>query len=510
MPSRFKVLLLSLLAGIIYPLGFAPFAWWPLSIVSVALIFHLWSRADRTTALWSAGIYGVGVYGTGVSWVYVSMVNFGNMVPAMAVIAVILFALFLSLYFVVPVFFYTLISSRVSERHRVTILLPILWVVFEWLRGTLFTGFAWLYLGYTAVDTWFAAWATVAGVCAVSMLLAGIAGQLCYVWQAGKPAYIRSILLLAGLAAVSWGLNSVRWVEQSGEALNVTMIQADIPLAEKWQPENRNSLMQTYLAASRAVENADLIVWPEAAIPMVLDRVPTPYIKDLRGLSSSLVFGVVERKVDASNVHLYNSLAVIDAQAGDEEPLQTYKKRHLVPFGEFFPLKPLLGWIFDTFNIPMSDFSSGGETQGNVSVNGINMVPTICYEDAYPEDWRRQIADSQIILNISEDAWFGDSLAPHQRLQMARMRAIEFQRSVVRSSNSGLSTIIDERGNIDAISPQFQPAIFSSPVFPMQGETPYAKYGQWPLWLWIVLMIGFVMLQSRNGIDERGASPRLP
>jgi apolipoprotein N-acyltransferase len=496
MLSRHKTLALSAFAGVLYPLGFAPFSWWPLSVLSVALVFHLWSRADRATALWSAGIYGLCVYGVGVSWVYVSMVNFGNMLPVMAVFAVILFALVLTLYFIAPIFLYTLLAPGVCTRHRVTILLPILWVVFEWLRGILFTGFAWLYLGYTGVDTWVSGWATIAGVSAVSFVFACVAGQLVYVYQAGKAAYVRSIVAVLILVAISWGLQSLRWVEQSGEALNISLVQANISLAEKWQPESRESLMQTYLAASRAIHKADLIVWPEASLPMILDEVPNSYLSDLRNLNASLVFGVVEREIANSRVNLYNSLVVVNAQNDSSQPLQTYKKRHLVPFGEFFPLKPLLGWIFSTFDIPMADFTSGGYMQGNVLVNGVKMLPTICYEDAYPEDWRRQIADAGVILNISEDAWFGDSLAPHQRLQMARMRAIEFQRPVIRASNSGLSTVIDARGQIDAISPQFEPDIFSSQVIPMQGETPYTSFGQWPLWLWMTLCVLFMLLRK--------------
>ncbi len=453
---------------------------------------------NRVQALWSAGIYGMGVYGVGVSWVYVSMVNFGNMLPPMAVIAVILFALFLSLYFIVPVFIFTWLAPGLSQGFRLTVLLPVLWVSFEWLRGTLFTGFAWLYLGYTGVDTWFSAWATISGVSAVSLIFAFLAGLLAYIYRYRGAVYLKSALLVLVLVLVSWGLHSVRWTERSGEPFNVTIIQADISLSEKWQPENRENIMQTYLAASRAIEEADLIVWPEAALPMLLDRVPASYLGDLRALETSLVFGAVERDIEQRKERVFNSLVVMDQQQAIDEPLQSYKKRHLVPFGEFFPLKPLLGWIFETFEIPMSDFTSGGSRQGNISVNGVRMVPTICYEDAYPEDWRRQIADSHMIINISEDAWFGDSLAPHQRLQMARMRAIEFQRPVIRASNSGLSTVIDEHGDIDAISPQFQPAIFSSSVFPVQGETPYTKYGQWPLWLGMLVALGFVFSGRRR------------
>ena len=502
MKAGFKTPTLSFFAGAIYPLGFAPFPWWPITILSVAIIFHLWTRADRATALWSAGFYGMGVYGVGVSWVYVSMVNFGNMQPVMAVVAVLLFALFLSLYFIVPVFIYTLLAPRVSERHRLTILLPVLWVTFEWLRGTLFTGFAWLYLGYTVVDTWFSGWATIAGVSAVSFVLAYLAGLAAYIFQArretGKAVYGRGVFGVLILVVISWGLYSIRWAEQSGEPLDVALIQADIPLAEKWRPENRENLKQTYLSASRAIKKADLIVWPEAALPMILDQISKPYLSDLQSLKPALVFGVVERDYDGRDVNLFNSLAVMNKQAATPDQLQTYRKRHLVPFGEFFPLKPLLGWLFDTFDIPMSDFTSGGSAQGNLSIKGLSVVPTICYEDAYPEDWRKQISDSHMILNISEDAWFGDSLAPHQRLQMARMRAIEFQRPVIRVSNSGLSTVIDERGEVGAISPQFKPALFNATVFPMQGETPYTNFGQWPLWLWMVICLGFMIIKNNN------------
>ena len=252
--------------------------------------------------------------------------------------------------------------------------------------------------------------------------------------------------------------------------------------------------MQTYLAASRAIIETDLIVWPEAALPMALGDLPERYLAQLRDLDASLVFGVIERE-QASHA-VYNSLVALNQDA--PETMQAYRKRHLVPFGEFFPFKPVLGWLLETLQIPMSDFTAGAAGQGNVRINGMNMVPTICYEDAYPEDWRHQVADAQAIINIREDAWFGDSLAPHQRLQMARMRALEFQRPLIRVSNSGLSTVIDDRGQVDAVSPQFQPALFTTPVFPMQGETPYARFGRALLWAWILVCLAFSVWRARR------------
>lgn len=495
-----KIYLLSLLAGAIYPLGFAPFGWWPLSILSVALMFGIWYRSDRRRAVWSALLYGMSLYSVGVSWVYVSMVNFGNMVPAMAVIAVLLFSLLSTVYTVIPVYLYKRFAADVPDTVALVWVLPALWVVFEYLRGTLFTGFAWLFLGYISVDTWFSGWGPVAGVLSASYILALIAGLLALMalrikQQSGSVHRIwLPAAVIAGLTILSFILQGQRWTEQIGEPLDVTMIQADVPLSEKWKPEKRKDLMDMYLAASRAVDDADLIVWPEAALPMLVDQIPRNYLKELADLPGTLAFGVVQR----DGRQIYNGLAILDDENPNVENMQIYQKRHLVPFGEFFPLKSVLGWLFESLDIPMSDFSRGSATQGNLKVGDLQLVPTICYEDAYPEDWRRQVVDAGAILNISEDAWFGDSFGPHQRLEMARMRAIEFQRPVIRVSNSGLSTIIDDRGDIDVVSPQFQPALFRAPVFPMQGETPYMRYGQWPLWVWLAMSLLFGLRLGRR------------
>lgn len=485
-----------------YPLGFAPFGYWPISILSVAIIFLIWSASARRVVLWSALLYGLSLYGVGVSWIYVSMVNFGNMAPPMAVLAVILFALILTAFTLVAAYIYSVFAQWFSSRLRLTLLLPALWVFFEYLRGTLFTGFAWLYLGYTSVDTWFSAWGPLAGVLSASYVFALIAALLALIWRRWQDKGV-SLLAIKGplaiitfLAIFSWALQSQRWTEQSGPALEVTLVQADISLADKWKPEKRQYLMQTYLEASKAAGQADLVVWPEAALPMLLDQVPQAYLDALNELPGALAFGVIQRSED--HAQLYNGLAVLDAEPSSQAQIQIYRKRHLVPFGEFFPFKPVLGWLLESLNIPMSDFARGSAAQGNLTLGGLKLVPTICYEDAYPEDWRDQVSESHAIVNISEDAWFGDSFAPHQRLEMARMRAIEFQRPLIRVSNSGLSTVIDAYGKTDAISPQFKPALFSSPVYPMQGDTPYMRFGQWPLWAWLFVSLFVGLISRRN------------
>lgn len=496
--GRAKTFALSLAAGAIYPLGFAPFGWWPLALISVAIVFSQWHKLEMGDALWSSLFYGLAVYAVGVSWLYVSMVNFGGMAPVMAVIAVMIFALILSLFFIAPVAIFKLFENDFSEHNRFVILLPALWVGFEWLRGSIFSGFPWLQLGYSATENWFAGWASLSGVLGISFVLAVIAGLVAVsVLRKQRATYLIALTTLAVITLVSWGLNSTRWVNPVEPVLEVTLVQADISLSEKWNPDNRQNIMQTYLAASKTVDQTDLIIWPEGALPMMLDEIPASYLDALRGLSGELMFGAIERQTKGDISSVYNGLVMLK-----EEGLQVYRKQHLVPFGEYFPLQSILGWLFNALDIPMSNFSAGGAKQANMQLKGLKLLPTICYEDAFPEDWRQQVSDSNILLNISEDAWFGDSFAPHQRLQMARMRAIEFQRPVIRVSNSGLSTVIDAFGEVDAVSPQFQPALFNTPVYGTEGDTPYTKFGLWPLWGCLLLGLGFSIWQGRGRVRK--------
>jgi apolipoprotein N-acyltransferase len=196
------------------------------------------------------------------------------------------------------------------------------------------TGFPWLQLGYSATDSWFASWATISGVIGVSFVLATIAGLIAHAIQVGQRAEYRNMVIsVVFISLASWVLSSVRWTEQVGDALDVTLVQADIPLADKWAPEKRDSIMQIYLAASQAVKQTDLIVWPEAALPMVMNEIPAAYLDELRALEGALIFGGIETEKANSSSRAYNGLALLQ-----DDQWQVYRKQHLVPFGEYFPL----------------------------------------------------------------------------------------------------------------------------------------------------------------------------
>ncbi len=201
-----------------------------------------------------------------------------------------------------------------------------------------------------------------------------------------------------------------------------------------------------------------------------------------RAQGVDFLIGTVER-ARAGRAY-YNSVVEIGSHPG------VYRKQHLVPFGEYLPLKPLFGWLLDYLQIPMSDFSAGGARQKPLQAAGERLGVSICYEDAFGEEVIRALPQATLLVNVSEDAWFGDSLAPHQRIQMARMRALETGRPMLRAANTGPSALIDDRGVVLASSPEFQPFVLRGEVQPMHGVTPYGRFGNRP----VVLLVGAITL----------------
>jgi apolipoprotein N-acyltransferase len=474
----------ALAAGLLLPLAFSPFNLFPLAVVSPALLVILWHGVSPGRAAFRGFLYGLGMFGLGVSWVYVSMHHFGNMPAPLAGLAVILFVAGLALY---PLLLGWL-QARLRQPHgslHWIVVLPSLWVLFEWLRGWLLTGFPWLDLGYSQVAYPLAGYAPWLGVYGVSFFCAVSAGLLAWGAREPKKFLQRSLLPLAVIWAGGWLAGKIEWAQPAGRPLRVTLIQGNIPLASKWRPESRDAIMDRYLELSAQAPKSDLIVWPEAAVPAYLDQVDSGFVESLRRNSRvagvDFLIGVVERDNDEGRY--FNSVVSIGPQPG------IYRKRHLVPFGEFPPLEPLFSWLMRSLQIPMSDFSAGAPDQPPLLAAGQRIGVSICYEDAFGNEIIRALPQATLLVNVSEDAWFGDSLAPHQRLQMARMRAREAGRPMLRAANTGPSLVIDHRGEVIARSPQFQVHALTASVQPMQGATPYVRFGNWPLVLSLVLIV---------------------
>jgi apolipoprotein N-acyltransferase len=447
--------------------------------------------------------FGMGMFLAGVSWVYVSLHFYGGMAMPVAAFATLLFCVILACYPAMAGVAMWLVPG--DARLKFMLLFPGLWAVSEWLRGWMFSGFPWLAVGYSQVPSSpLAGFAPVLGVFGVSLLTAVFAGALASAadsvlqkWRQDKT-FSRGFYISLGTALVvvlgGASLKLQEWTQPvAGAPIKVTLLQGNIDQNVKWDPARAIATLDIYM---RLLDDArgDLVLLPETAIPLVDIDVPPEYITRLaaRGVHNGgdVLYGVPE--FDPSGRY-YNSV-----KSAGSAPTQTYRKVHLVPFGDYFPLRPVLGWIMTILHIPMSDFSHGPEVQKPLQVAGQRVAINICYEDAFGEEIIRQLPEATLLANFTNDAWWGDTIASKQHLQIAQMRALETGRSMLRATNTGVTAIIGPDGHIVAAAPEFVTISISGEVQGRQGRTPYILWGNAGFLLLSALMIASVPLISRT------------
>jgi apolipoprotein N-acyltransferase len=426
--------------------------------------------------------------------VRISLNEFGNMAAPIANLLMLLFVAVMALYYGLAAWLIRLIEQRLRidtsvPRIGPLLLFPSLWVLLEWLRGWLFTGFPWLFAGNGQLDGPLGGLAPVLGVHGLSLAVAVSAGLLWLLltwrgrtrWQA-----LSGLLLLWVGAALLWLLDWTRPAPNAEQRpIQVSVIQGNVEQSVKWDPDGLLPTLEIYLQLTKAHLDSDLIVWPETAIPEFFDRVEEPLLKPLgvtaREAGTEVVIGLPVMEPDG---RYYNALVSL----GSSE--DRYFKRHLVPFGEFLPFKQQLQPLIDWFEVPMSDFSRGDATRPLLQVGVWPVGVSICYEDVFPEEVRQALPEAAFLINVSNDAWFGDSLAPHQHLQFARLRALETGRWLVRATNTGISAIIDPRGRVRDQLPLFERAALTGTLEARVGSTPFVRFGsQLPLGI-----AGFMLL----------------
>lgn len=485
-------LLLSLLAGAAAVAGFAPFKLWPLPILSLAVLFAQLSRAPSRRAGFLIGLaWGLGFFLTGVSWVFVSLWVYGGMPMWLAGLATFLFCAFLALF---PA---TVGALQAGWRHtpalRTMLLLPLAWSVMEWTRGWIFTGFPWLVAGYSQVPNGpLAGYAPLVGVYGISFLLALIAGLLAWgVTPRTSPASrVWAATAIVALGIGGQALRGIQWTTPDGAPTSVSLLQGNIPQDMKWQPDKTRATLDSY-ARMAAAAPARLIVLPETALPLFESELPEAYRDDLVALGQrnggDVLAGLPTGLLDGA---YYNSVVSFGSA-----PSQRYSKVHLVPFGEYIPLKKVWGWVIEVLHIPLSDFARGAIDQRPLAIGGQWVAADICYEDAFGEEIIRQLPEASVLVNVSNLAWFGDSLAPWQHAQMSQMRALETGRMMLRATNTGLTAIIDAKGQVLASLPLFTAGSLAGEIQGYAGSTPYVRWGNAPvLVLWGIL--GIVLLAA--------------
>lgn len=466
--------------------AYSPFDCWYLLPIIIGTMFFLMKNLSVWQGAIRGGFFGLGLYGAGVSWVYVSIHVYGQSSQDQAMMMTGLFVLALALVFSVPQFamyrWFCCRSSCDSESSSV-LFFASSWVLFEWLRSWLFTGFPWLYVGYAFVDSPLSSWAPVVGVFGLSLLVVvGSASfvQICMHKNDKLQWFVTGLSLVFVIA--SFGLESLDWTQQKqGKKLDFAAVQGNIPQLIKWDTDYLNTIIATYMRLSEGYWDKDVLLWPENSIPQLYQDMPD-LVKQLtmnNTNKTALLFGVPWRDKDK----IYGSIVSLGNAEGQ------YFKQKLVPFGEYVPLQSMLRAIITFFDMPMSSFSSGNSDQQGISINGERIATPICYEVAYPDFVSKMVHGTGMIITFSNDTWFGKSIGPYQHFQIARFRALETGRYLIRVTNDGITALVDPKGRTISRIQRYYEGVLEGTIPIMQGQTPFMRLGSWP-----ILALCFLML----------------
>lgn len=472
--------------------AFAPFNYWFLTYFSIIGLIWVAKYPLKKIALIASFLWGVVFFSVGVSWLHISINQFGGSSLAVSYLMVVALSCYLAIY---PTIFAWVIQKFNLSSPA---LFATVWIITEWLRGIVFTGFPWLQFGYTQINSPFAGLAPILGVQGLNFFCTWLAGGMWLILQdlirskkLTKLILIQALIIMIVTLCVSF-TSKLNFVKTSSEpATKFTLLQGNIPQKLKWSSQAQGEILSIYQnmiqQALEAGEN-QIIVLPEAALPLP-DKYLGLYLDQLENLvkakHSQLIIGGVHIN---SNNQVFNSIFVL----GENSPSNRYLKHHLVPFGEYVPLANLLRQFGSIFNLPMSDFSAGNYQQPNLVAHGKKFAPAICYEIIFGKQLRKNThPDTQYLLTISNDAWFGDSIGPWQHLQMAQMRALELGKPLIRATNNGITVFINAQGKILAQAPQFTRTSLSLAVPTTNGRTPYAIVGSLPLYI----IMGLILFQ---------------
>ena len=483
--------IIALIAGAGIFLGLSPYNLWYIAALSVLIFAVLWRQnlSVKQSFILAISFY-LGMFGTGIHWLYVSIHTHGQVPALLAIIFTAGFACLMALISSLP-----WLLSPVFKNGGRMLAFPALWLLSEWGRGWILTGFPWLYVGQSHLDTPLAGWMPVSGVLGAGMAVAISAIAIIYIFtERTLLAVIAQSAVLIFIWAGGGSLNKIEWTEVTGDEISATLIQPNIQLAEKWNPAKAQEILDILHAETEQHWENNLLIWPEAALPYVGEdaRSYLAVIEERANReNTAFISGYLTYDIEARRFH--NAIGGVGLAKGE------YLKQRLVPFGEYVPFEDQLRGIMHFFNFPMSVISPGSNQQSPLSfdLNGQSYIaaPAICYEIAYAPLVAKLAKDANLIVTLSNDAWFGDSIGPWQHAQIAQVRALENRKPVVRVTNTGITISIGHRGDVLDSIPQFQPGSLSTKITARSGSTPFSRYGNWPaLAIAMLLLAASVML----------------
>jgi len=488
---------IALLAGAAMPLAFAPFNYYPIALLSVSLLFLTWQGIDEKQAAIRGFLFGLGLFGIGVSWVYVAIHEFGQASMLLASLLTVLFVAFFALYIAALGWGIKKITARGNfTAIDYVLLLPLAWLFFEWFKGWFLTGFPWLELGVSQIEGPLSGYTPVVGALGVSLIAAVSAGLLASFWQFRD---IKSLLVIALIWIGGSALNTIEWTHESDHPISVSVIQGNVPQNIKWDSEQVLKTLLLYQTKTEEQWQSALIVWPENAATVFYHQAKTAFFDPLgaaaRENNTDILLGLP--LYDDDGIRYYNGMMSLGTEIG------FYHKRHLVPFGDYVPFEWLRGLIA-FFDLPMSSFYPGEGDQVLLSAAGQKIGISVCYEDAFSSEVLDTVPEASILVNATNNAWYGDSLAPHQHLQISQNRALETGRPVIRATTNGISALIDYRGKLQATTAQFELAVLTGKIGPRQGMTFYVQWNHWPLLILALFMLLVWAYYRKNDLNKQG------
>jgi apolipoprotein N-acyltransferase len=494
---RFVGSAVTFVAGMLLTMSFAPLAWWPLAFLMPAALMWMWQGATPRRAAVLGFWFNAGTFTLGTYWMYISIHLVAN---APIPLALLLMAGVVSIMGAYHALLGWAVAKYLPERGpwRWLAGIPAMWLLVEWLRSWFLTGFGWFALGYSQTDTWLASLAPVVGQYGLGVLVLLVAGALMMLTCGSKRERIAAGALIAVIAGAGLGFRGVEWTQPYGRPITVAVVQGAIPQDEKWIADNLQSTLDRYAQLTRQAHGAELIVWPESAIPDLANN-HVSYYRDVYAAASargsSLIMGTLRvEQNEAGEEEAYNSILAMDRSTPG---ITWHNKHHLVPFVEFFPVPNFVRQWLRLMVLPYSDFNHGAAEQAPLEAAGQRIAATVCYEDAYGSTQLPALRTATLLVNVTNDGWFRRSTARYQHLQISRMRTMETGRPMVRAANDGVSAVIGHRGEIVASAPEYEANVMRAELQPRIGLTPYARTGNWPV-VCIALVFGLASAYLRR------------
>ena len=501
------------LSGFFLVFAYAPFSYWWLALFLPAITLYQINQSSPLNAAKKIALFSFGWFASGISWIHVSIDQFGGLPLVVSLLLMVLLCLYLTLFPVLATYF----AARFSANKQLNLwLLPSFWLFGEYLRSVVLTGFPWLSIGYSQIDSPLSVFAPVIGEVGITAIVLLINIIIVIVFttlnnslvnknsQEIKKQLLMPAAFVTSLIVIQVAFEKTDWVVSTNKVSTVALVQGNVEQSIQWQPAQEWPTMLKYLDLTRINYDADIIIWPESAIP-AMEPAVQDYLSTVNQSAllnnSAIITGLINYNFESKDY--YNALVVLGKK--DDHNKQgyyynhsnRYYKNHLLPIGEFVPFQEWLRPLAPLFNLPMSSFSRGNYVQPNLIANNLSILPLICFEIAFPHQLAANMTtDTDILLTVSNDAWFGNSHGPHQHFEIARMRALEFGRPLLRATNNGLTGLVDHLGKIIKVAPQFEEVVLKGQITLVTGVTPYSQWPRLILWAMIIIPIFLVTALS--------------